>query len=461
MIKCPKCNKENRDEAKFCFSCGFKMGKESAASAPPVSPEKEIPHPSSPAPPPVPPVPPVSAAGQNAQGIRPLPKTLRGGRYNVIAELGAGNMGRVILAEDTMMNFPVVVKEMLSNFADEKDREYKEKRFKEEARILFRLKHPNLPRVTEFFTEDGSLFLAMEYVEGENLQKLLKSRPGMQITIDEAVKWMGEVLDVLKYVHNQDPPILHRDIKPPNIMVTKAGEVLLVDFGIARTLEATAYTHIGTPGFASLDHYTGNFSPSSDIYSLGATFHYLLTGSNPRSRKEFDFPPISTFRDDVPPEIDHIFKKMLELKPKNRYQKSEEVLEDLEKLRKKTSGEAASEVKTSEDIKAEPEKAGKTDELISAEAKKTPQPKPASIPVRPAGTAEAEKPAGTQYVIFAILLIIIAIGAFFLGKSLSGKPEDKSSPTPSISPLGYYNSENVVKFSDFCEFVNRKTGILR
>lgn len=371
-------------------------------------------------------------------------------------------MGRVILAEDTMMNFPVVVKEMLPNFSDEKDREYKEKRFKEEARILFRLKHPCLPRVTEFFTEDGSMFLAMEYVEGENLQKLLKSRPGMRIEVDEALNWMGSVLDVLKYLHNQDPAILHRDIKPPNIMLTTAGEILLVDFGIARTLEATAYTHIGTPGFASLDHYTGNFSPSSDIYSLGATFHYLVTGSNPRSRKEFDFPPLSSFRDDVPPEVDKIFQKMLELKPKNRYQKAEEVMEDIKKFKTKLSGKNPPDEEKTEDIPAEAAKSHKTDELPAVEAKKAAvEPKAASGSLKLEAPAEPAKPSGVLYVIFAILLIIIAMGAFFLGKTMANKPPDRSSPTPSILPSGYYYFEKVQNCSGFTDFVGRKIGIIK
>ncbi len=367
-------------------------------------------------------------------------------------------MGRVILAEDTMMNFPVVVKEMLSNFSDDKDREYKEKRFKEEARILFRLKHPHLPRVTEFFTEDGSMFLAMEYVEGENLQKIIKSRPGMQIKIDEALNWMESVLDVLKYVHNQDPPILHRDIKPPNLMLTKSGDILLVDFGIARTLEATSYTHIGTPGFASLDHYTGNFSPSSDIYSLGATFHYLLTGSNPRSRKEFDFPPISNFRDDVPPEIDEIFRKMLELKPKNRYQKAEEVIEDIEKFRRKASGKETQEKITVGEINVE---SVKPEEVSHVESKKPIEPIPSSSGSSKLDTVEVAKPSAGLYVIFAILLIIIALGAFFLGKNMAGKPVEKGSPTPSLLPSGYYKTNKFQKCFDFTEFMGRKIDLRR
>ena len=459
-MKCPKCNKDNREEAKFCFTCGYKLENESGAKTPPAPAIKEVSHsPSSTAA--APPPTPAPPAGHDCQAVRPLPKTLRGGRYNVITELGAGNMGRVILAEDTMMNFPVVVKEMLPNFSDEKDREYKEKRFKEEARILFRLKHPNLPRVTEFFTEDGSMFLAMEYVEGENLQKLLKGRPGMCIEIDEAINWMESVLDVLKYVHNQDPPILHRDIKPPNIMLTKAGEILLVDFGIARTLEATAYTHIGTPGFASLDHYTGNFSPSSDIYSLGATFHYLVTGSNPRSRKEFDFPPISSFRDDVPPEVDKIFGKMLELKPKNRYQKAEEVLEEIKKYKMKLSGKTHSEEEKPTDASIEAVKPHKSEEFQAVEVEKAVAPKPASDSPTLKVSVEPAKPSGALYVIFAILLIIIALGAFFLGKHAANKPDDKGSPTPSILPSGYYYFEQIQSCSHFEDFIGRKTGVFR
>jgi serine/threonine protein kinase len=282
----------------------------------------------------------------------------------------------------------------------------------------------------------------------------------MQIELDEALNWMEAVLDVLKYVHNQDPPILHRDIKPPNLMLTKSGDILLVDFGIARTLEATSYTHIGTPGFASLDHYTGNFSPSSDIFSLGATFHYLLTGSNPRSRKEFDFPPISDFRDNIPPEIDKIFRKMLELKPKNRYQNAEEVIEDIEKFRRKNSPKESQEEEISGVIGEEHAKKGKIDEEQTMEKVKAVEPKPASIPVKSSPPAGQAKPSGVLYVIFVILLIIISLGAYFLGKNAANKPENRSSPTPSISSPVYF-FDKIERCPDFRNFVCRKIRVFR
>ena len=434
-MNCPKCNSKNRDGAKFCLSCGFHLMEDDTSSKTPDSPDlkKDENKPAPPAShPPSPPVAGTPSSPDNSPKVLPLPKTLWHGRYNVIAELGAGNMGRVILAEDTMMDFPVVIKEMLPNFSDSKDRQYKEKRFKEEARILFRLKHHNVPRLTEFFTENGSMYLVMEYVEGENLQKILKNRPGKQIEIEEAVKWMSEILGVLSYVHNQDPPILHRDIKPPNIMIAKDGTVLLVDFGIARTLgDSTSYTHIGTPGFASLDHYTGNFSPSSDIYSLGATFHYMLTGSNPRSRKEFDFPVISKYRDDVPPELDKVLKKMLELKPKNRYQQASEVLEDIAKMKKRQKEDEEKE-KSVEIDKDEQQEQVKLSQTSSTPVK------PQVSPVKPAGLPASVSPQKSEFpakliIIGIIIMIIVAIGAFFLGKSYSTAPGNSPPASPAVT----------------------------
>jgi serine/threonine protein kinase len=96
------------------------------------------------------------------------------------------------------------------------------------------LKHLNLPRVTEYFTESGCLFLVMDYVEGENLERVAEKHPDNRITVEEYLNWMIVVLDILKYLHNQNPPIIHRDIKPANIMLTGNGDIYLVDFGVAR-----------------------------------------------------------------------------------------------------------------------------------------------------------------------------------------------------------------------------------
>lgn len=264
--------------------------------------------------------------------LYPIPLSVRQGRYSIVRQLGAGGMARVFLAKDALMNYPVVLKEMPPLFITREQEDYMKKRFRKEAQLLYRLRHKNLPRVTEYFIEGGSMFLVMDYIDGEDLEKLASKLPGKRITVEQCVKWMNEVLHILEYLHNQDPPIIHRDVKPSNIMLTKEGEIFLVDFGTARASGSLTFTRVGTPGYASMEHFTGKFCPSSDLYSLGASFHFLLSGDDPANREDFDFPPLSLYRDDIPNVLQQILEKMLQLKKEDRYQSAEEVLSDLDNL---------------------------------------------------------------------------------------------------------------------------------
>ena len=264
--------------------------------------------------------------------LYPIPLSVRQGRYSIVRQLGAGGMARVFLAKDALMNYPVVLKEMPPLFITREQEDYMKKRFRKEAQLLYRLRHKNLPRVTEYFIEGGSMFLVMDYIDGENLEKLRSKLPGKRISVEQCVKWMTEILHILTYLHNQEPPIIHRDVKPSNIMLTKEGEIFLVDFGTARASGSLTFTRVGTPGYASMEHFTGKFCPSSDLYSLGATFHSLLSGDEPGHREDFDFPPLSLYRDDIPNVLQQILEKMLQLKKEDRYQSAEEILNDLDNI---------------------------------------------------------------------------------------------------------------------------------
>ncbi len=257
-------------------------------------------------------------------------RTLQIGRYLLKGELGAGGMGKIYLAKDIRMDSEVVVKEMLPIAATKEEKEYFEKRFQEEAKLLFTLKHSGLPRVTDYFEESDNLYIVMEYIEGKNLEMIVRERQDHRITVEEFKIWMTKTIEILKYLHSQDPPVIHRDIKPSNLMLTPKGEIILVDFGVARTagIQTKTKTSVGTFGFASPEHFSGRYALSSDIYSLGATFHYLLTGDNPQEREAFDYPPISKYRDDFPAGLQGVLKKMVEMHRKNRYQDVEELEKD-------------------------------------------------------------------------------------------------------------------------------------
>jgi len=320
MTTCPICGEEISNTASFCASCGHRVVNGGNVFQAPREEKKETSEDSQEEKPPSPPLP----------KSRPIPDSLGRGRYKLSRMLGAGGMGRVFLAEDNTMDSNVVVKEMLPLYATDKDRDYMVNRFHEEAKLLFRLKHLHLPRVTDCFEENESLYLIMEYVEGENLKDIAKKRPGFQISIDEGLQWMMETLDILEYLHGQEPPVLHRDIKPENIMLTDKGDIFLVDFGVARSMGTTTYTRVGTPGFASMEHFTGDFSPASDIFSLGATFHFLFSGEHPLQRKPFVFPELDEFRKDIPDGLQEIFSRMLETKSDDRYQDVKEIKKDIQ-----------------------------------------------------------------------------------------------------------------------------------
>ena len=196
-------------------------------------------------------------------------------RYQIINRIGGGGMGDVYLAADLhLQNRKVVVKE--NNGGDPK-------LFYAEANILAGLHHPNLPRVIDHFIEaNNAQYLVMDYIAGQNLEQLVQSRG--KLTETEALAWMTQILDAVKYLH--DNHIIHRDIKPQNIIITQNGRAVLVDFGIAKVIQPghatkTGAHGIGSPGYAPLEQYTGGTDERTDVYSLGATLYFALTGIEP------------------------------------------------------------------------------------------------------------------------------------------------------------------------------------
>ncbi len=200
-------------------------------------------------------------------------------RYRIVKQIGQGGFGAVYRAWDLRMEGTCVVKENL----DTAPEAYHQ--FIREAQILFKLKHPGLPVVYDYFEIPGQgLYLVMEYVEGQNLEQILTERG--PIPEGEAVDWVMQVCEALEYLHEQKPPVIHRDIKPQNIILTPQGRAVLVDFGVAKVYQAHLQTTIGaravTPGYSPPEQYmqTGT-DAASDIYSLGATLYTLLTGVIP------------------------------------------------------------------------------------------------------------------------------------------------------------------------------------
>ncbi|MFM8320943.1 MAG: SUMF1/EgtB/PvdO family nonheme iron enzyme [Chloroflexota bacterium] len=201
-------------------------------------------------------------------------------RYRIERLLGQGGFGAVYLAWDHNLDEHVAVKESLDTSPAA------ERQFRNEARLLFKLHHPNLPRVHDCFSiPNRGLYLVMDYIEGESLERKLASANG-PLPAQPVLGWIGQVCDALEYLHRQSPPIIHRDIKPANIILRSDGCPFLVDFGISKVFDPQLKTTIGarayTPGFSPPEQYgSAATDERSDIYSLGATVYHLLTGQVP------------------------------------------------------------------------------------------------------------------------------------------------------------------------------------
>ncbi|HKC64774.1 MAG TPA: protein kinase [Pyrinomonadaceae bacterium] len=209
------------------------------------------------------------------------PNTLLQNRYLVLNQIGQGGMGAVYIATDQRFGSTVALKE---TFFDDPNLR---KAFEREARLLNHLRHAALPRVSDHFTEDEGQFLVMEYIAGDDLSEKLKER-GSAFPASEVLNWADQLLDALDYLHTQEPPVIHRDIKPQNLKLTPRNAIVLLDFGLAKgTPMQTKVTATGSVfgysrHYAPLEQIQGvGTDPRSDIYSLGATVYHLMTGETP------------------------------------------------------------------------------------------------------------------------------------------------------------------------------------
>ncbi len=208
-------------------------------------------------------------------------------RYRIISLLAEGGMGAVYRAWDLRLSIPVALKEMVSQPGLEPDDlEDLRQQFQREAEVLARLNHPNLVRVTDFFTLKGRVYLVMDFVEGESLADRIEAQGALPET--QVLAWAEQLLNALAYCHSQG--IFHRDIKPRNVIVRGDGQAVLVDFGLVKLWNPddphtkTVMRGMGTPEYAPPEQYSatkGHTDERSDIYSLGATLYHALTGQAP------------------------------------------------------------------------------------------------------------------------------------------------------------------------------------
>jgi serine/threonine protein kinase len=246
-LHCPHCGARNRSMAQFCQQCGLRLG-------------------------------------------APLLQK----RYQVLRPLAQGGMGAVYQAEDTQLfNRRCVVKEMLTHHLSPPDRAEAERNFRREAALLASLRHPSIPQIYEYFVEGNRYYLVMEYVEGESLAEQM-TRSG-SLPEAEVLRYAAQICDVLVYLSTRQPPVVHRDVKPPNIILRgDPAQVILVDFGVAkpkagRGQDTAAW---GTMGYAAPEQAAGQAEPRSDVYALAATIYHALTNDDPGDHP-FNFPDLA------------------------------------------------------------------------------------------------------------------------------------------------------------------------
>lgn len=240
-------------------------------------------------------------------------------RYRIDGQLGKGGMGAVYLAFDQTLGIKVAVKENL-NLNPESERQ-----FKREASLLAGLRHPNLPRVTDHFILEGRQYLVMDFIEGEDLHARAKRQPP---SVAEVIGWASSVADALAYLHSRQPPIIHRDVKPANIKLQPDGNVVLVDFGLAKVFDQKQTTTGArglTPGYSPPEQYgSGRTDARSDQYALAATIYALLTGSAPtdsieRMMGNEQLRPPAKLNPQIPAAVDEALQMALSISKDERF----------------------------------------------------------------------------------------------------------------------------------------------
>jgi len=306
FIYCSVCGAANQAQATLCFACGHSLETPVEDMAPP------------------------STAGP------PVFRPLLAGRYRIIALVGEGGFGAVYKAVDMQHDEALVALKQI-NLSGLRPRDVIEatETFNREVDMLSGLKHPNLPRIYDYFTDVEHWYLAMDFIEGETLEEYLNSAKEGHLPVEEVLEIGIQLCSVLDYLHTQRPPIIFRDVKPANVMRTATGILYLIDFGIARRFtpgQRRDTTVLGSLGYAPPEQYgMAQTTAQSDIYSLGATLRYLLSGKDP-SVPAPGYAPLYAQEQGVPAELDQLLGQMLELDADKRPASMEVVKQALQQI---------------------------------------------------------------------------------------------------------------------------------
>jgi len=318
-VICRNCGTVNSPQDQFCSNCGYELTSSTTGSHPPLSTGASTL---------------VSTSGRRSTGALTIGNLLSG-RYQIVQLMGKGGFGAVYKAIDERFQGQrvVAVKEMSDAQLNPSEKAKALQDFRKEADLLVSLSHPNLPNVSDFFEESGKAYLVMEFIEGKTLEKK-QEEAGGPLNEVLVMGWALQLCNVLNYLHTRPRPIIFRDMKPSNVMVTSEREIKLIDFGIARFFKATVTKDtslLGSQGYAPLEQYgRGQSDARSDIYALGATLYDLLThevpADSPTRRvnpKAFETPRQLNPR--ISQATEAIVLRAMEEEPQNRYQSAAEM----------------------------------------------------------------------------------------------------------------------------------------
>ncbi|MGC9346530.1 MAG: protein kinase domain-containing protein, partial [Anaerolineae bacterium] len=309
-LRCPQCGGRLRPGARFCRKCGAPTTPIETAAASQDRPTWP---------------PPTSGFGTGSL----LPMQTIAGRYLILEKIAQGGMGAIYKAQDQRLQGKIVViKEMSETAIVPSERESVLESFTREAELLARLDHPNLVKVTDYLQEGERHYMVMEFIEGNTLQNLLESciDPFQE---EQVLDWAEQLCSVLAFLHSQSPPIVYRDMKPGNIMISEDGnQVKLIDFGIARFYKPGKRRdtiQFGTDGYAPPEQYgKAQTDARADVYALGATLHQLLTLRDPGDQL-FHFDTVRRHTKSVSTRVNDAIAKAVEMNKERRHQSMEEL----------------------------------------------------------------------------------------------------------------------------------------
>jgi len=316
-MKCPECHFDNPSDSKFCKECGTKLIPSKEASVPPTktleTPTEEL-----------------------------IRGTTFAGRYEIIEELGKGGMGKVYRVVDKKLNEEVAMKLVKPEIASDKKTL---ERFSNELKLARKIVHKNVARMFDLNEEKGTHYITMEYVRGEDLKRLIRKIG--QLSAAQVIPIAKQICEGLAEAHRLG--VVHRDLKPQNIMVDEDGNSRIMDFGIARSLKAKGITGagvmIGTPEYMSLEQVEGkDVDQRSDIYSLGVILYEMVTGKVPfegdtpftigmKHKSEIPKDP-KALNAQIPEDLNRLILKCLEKDKEKRYLNTAEIISELEKIEK-------------------------------------------------------------------------------------------------------------------------------